>query len=294
MADHEDRKEWGIPGLTKETLDEYWEELLEKAKMNSKEEIHFFYHCTSIKAKADIVENGVILGSPTDMPVFSPLASYKGLIGTWFAVSSRELPSKSPYGSQRALFKVNEFMTYLSTEIKEPEVYDHENRWDAPEELESRSKHKAGGVKTSKKVRDKKKKERPINLRQKECYLKHKLPKPEEEPVLTDPQLFFECAYYYGNTQYIRLLLVRAADPLAIWCEEMCKEIDLFHNPFLQYKNGRIWTRRKGKLTNQSDVTVDVKVVGNIDLTLMPNKPEWDTVSKNMRRAGADPELGIC
>lgn len=48
---HSDRKEWGIPGINKDTLEEYWEDLLEKVKLNRKEEITFFITARLLKQK---------------------------------------------------------------------------------------------------------------------------------------------------------------------------------------------------------------------------------------------------
>lgn len=179
-------------------------------------------------------------------------------------------------------------MNYLGTELKEGNESEGDDKWDAPESDEDKGK----GGKTKKeasKKKDKKKNKGNVNKKQKECYLKHTLPPPK--PNLTVPLLFFECAHYYGTTQYVRLLLVRSSDPKAEWCKEMCKELEIRNNPFLQFLHGRIWTYRSSD--SGKGIVVEVLLVGDIEFDKLLEPPEWDEVG-TVSRAGFDPRLGIC
>ncbi|XP_053391017.1 uncharacterized protein LOC128553857 [Mercenaria mercenaria] len=102
------------PLLKKDKLNEYWGGLTEMIKLNKEEDIMYFCHCTRIRARDGITSKGVIYGSSTDFPSSAPLASNEEMTGTWFSLSSAELPSKSPYGTQRIKFPSHDFMSYLT------------------------------------------------------------------------------------------------------------------------------------------------------------------------------------
>lgn len=286
MAHHIDRTDWGVSRTGKETLDAYWDKLLEKADYNDKEEIKYFLHCTTLKGKKSITKSGKLYGGQTDLPARAPLASYAELKGIWLAISSLEMPRRSPYGTQRMVFRVRDIMTYLGNEMKDGSDSENEDKWDAPEcddEMEKSKKSNNGGCKSKNK-----KKHRQVNMQQKECYMKHKIPK---KPQLSVPLLFFECAHYYGSTQYVRLLLVRSSDPKVEWCHETCKELDIRDNPFLQFLHGRVWTYRSGD--SGRGIIIEVLVVGDIIFDQLLEPPTWDEVG-TVSRAGFDPRLGIC
>lgn len=284
MADDVDRSEWGASGTSRDTLEEYWNKLLEKADYFEKEEIKFFYHCTSLTGKRSIMHCKQLNGGKTDLPAKAPLASYDGLKGVWLAISSKDLPNRSPYGTQRMVFRVKDIFTYMGKDLTEHS--DSEDRWDA-EESDEETVGTAQIAKGKAKKRDKKK-QRKANKQQKECYLKPRIP---DKPKLTIPLLFFECAHFYGSTQYVRLLLVRCTDPKAEWCRETCKELDIHDNPFLQFLNGRIWTYRSGE--SGKGVVIEVLLVGDIAFDKLLEPPIWDEVG-TLPRAGFDPRLGIC
>jgi hypothetical protein len=286
MADDIDRSEWGHSQTSKEVLNDFWGKLLEKADYCEKEEIKFFLHCTTLTGKKSIMKSGRLYGGQTGLPARAPLASYDDLKGIWLAISSKDLPRRSPYGTQRMVFRVRDIMTYLGTDLKEGSESDNEDKWDAPESDDDKGKGGKSNKRTTKKKN--KGKHRTVNREQKECYLKHKIP---TKPKLSVPLLFFECAHYYGSTQYARLLLVRSSDPKADWCREMCKELDIRDNPFLQFLNGRIWTYRSGDMGR--DIVVEVLVVGDIVFDQLLEPPSWDEVG-TVSRAGFDPRLGVC
>lgn len=285
MADVIDGTEWGVSKIKKETLDEYWGLLLEKADYNDKEEIKFFLHCTTLKGKKSIIKSGRLFGGKTDLPARAPLASYEELKGVWLAISSEDLPRRSPYGTQRMVFRVRDIMTYLGTKPKDGSDVEDDDRWDAPE---SDGEEAKGGKSKKTRRKEKKKNKGNVNRKQKECYLKHKIP---PKPQLSVPLLFFECAHHYGTTQYARLLLVRSSDPKVEWCREMCKELDIRDNPFLQFLHGRIWTYRSGD--SGKSVVVEVLVIGDIVFDQLLEPPIWDEVG-TLSRAGFDPRLGVC
>ena len=282
MADY---NEWGHSKTDKATLDEYWDKLLERADKNDKEEIHYFLHCTSQKGRKGIEKSGYIKGGGSDLPAHAPLASYPGLKGTWFALSGKELPTRSPYGTQRMRFKVKDILAYLGTD-GQTEDRDSDDVWDAPEE-ENTAKSGTGGKGQKGKAKGQKKKK--VNPKQKECYLKNKVP---QKKAFAMPLLFFECAHFYGNNQYVRLLLVRASDPQVEWCREMCKEIEIYHNPFFQVMHGRLYTYRHSP-ERSWDVFIEVLLVGDLALDQIQEGPEWDQVG-TLTRAGFNPRLGVC
>ena len=170
---------------------------------------------------------------------------------------------------------------YISDDTDEAD----DDKWDSHEAdvaeqdaYSKKGKNKTGG-----------KKAKPVNRKQKECYLKHKVP---EKLKLRDPLLFFECAHYFGSNQYVRLLLVRDSDTKVEWCREFCKELDIRNNPFLEFHYGRIWTYSYSK-EGKHNVLVEVLVVGDIVFERLEQPPNWDVVG-TMSRSGFDPRLGIC
>ncbi|KAL4235609.1 hypothetical protein ACF0H5_004005 [Mactra antiquata] len=282
-----DRSEWEAPKTSKAMLDEYWDKLLKKADDNEQEEIKFFLHCTTLNGKKSILKCGRLNGGTTTLPDRAPLASYLGMKGIWFAIAPRELPRRSPYGTQRMKFRVRDIMTYLGRPIDTNDI-DEDDQWHATEEDQGLEKEKKGKAKGNKDKKSRKKAQSHLK-RQKECYLKHKLP---EKQQLSQPMLFFENAHYYGNNQYVRLLLVHPQDPNVEWCLEFCKELDIRDNPFLQFLHGRIYTYRKGEHPNSS-IFVEVLVVGDVVFNDLLEPPDWDEVG-TMSRAGFDPRNGIC
>ena len=268
-------------------LDDYWDELLKKADHNEEDEIKFFCHCTTLKGKKGIEQAGCLIGGPTNLPARAPLASYEGLRGIWLAPALKELPKRSPYGSQRLVFRVRDIMAYLGQDFQEDnDDTDEDDKWNAPE-TESVNDKPVSGKRGKKKADRKKPKE--VNRKQKECYLKNKIP---EKVQLRDPLLFFECAHYFGSNQYVRLLLIRNTDPKVEWCRGFCKEIELRNNPFLGFQNGRIWTYTRSK-EGTNDIILEVLVVGDIKFERLEQPPSWDVVG-TMSRSGFDPRLGIC
>lgn len=281
----DDRELWGVPRTDKRTLDDYWDKLLEKADHNEREEIKFFLHCTTLKGKKAITKSGCLIGGKTDLPARAPLASYEGLKGTWLAMSTRDLPSRSPYGTQRMIFRVRDIMQYMGM-AEDTTARDSDDTWEAPEdELGGRS-----GRQKTKSGKDKKKKHKPVNSKQKDCYLRHKV---TQKPRLTMPLLFFECAHFYGDNQYLRMLLVRESDPKSDWCREMCKEINIHDNPFFQFLNGRLYTYCQSESTKVNQIFIEILVVGDIVFDKLLEPPNWDEVG-TLSRAGFDPRLGIC
>lgn len=286
-----DYENWGVSKTSKETLDEYWDALLYKADHNEEEEIKFFLHCTSLTGRKKIETSGGLIGGYTNLPARAPLASYDGLRGIWLAPSPKELPTRSPYGTQRMVFKVRSIINYLRT-FDESRELDEDDRWDAPESTDQDAGSKGKGKKDKGKAKDKKKaKQRGKNQPQPQSkrLTKHDEPRPRSDL----PLLFFECAHFYGNNQYVRLLLVRASDPKAEWCKEFCKQLDFRNNPFLCYRWGRLFTYSGNASLRTRDVMVEVLVVGDIVFEKLEEPPDWDEVG-TIQRAGFDPRLGIC
>ena len=294
MAENQ-KEEWGSSKTSLDALDTFWGKLLEILEYdNEREEIKYLLHCTTLNGKKAITESGRLNGGATDLPAKAPLASYLGLKGIWMAPSPPELPRRSPYGTQRMIFKVGDMIKYLGTKYEESGEEDDsvvnaddEDTWDAvqPDGI----KEPKGRVsKKGKDKRERKKKHREVNRKQKECYLKHKVAQKAE---LELPLLFFECAHHYGSTQYVRLLLVRASDPKVEWCRQFCKEIELCDNPFFEFETGRVWTYRMGGKGRY--IVVELLIVGNIVFDKLREHPTWDDVG-TLSRAGFDPRIGLC
>lgn len=282
-----DRSEWGTSMTSQAMLDEYWEKLLKKADDYEQEEIKFFIHSTTLTGKKSIQKSERLNGGMTDLPARAPLASYCGLKGIWFAMSNRELPRRSPYGTQRMKFRVRDIMTYLGRKIEDKRDSDDDDRWDTSETEPVADKVRKG----KKGNKDKKSRNKSKNhlKRQKECYLKHKVP---EKAQLSQPLLFFENAHHYNNTQYVRLLLIHPLHPNVEWCREFCKELDIRNNPFLHFLHGRIYTYRTGEHP-KSGIFIEVLVVGDIVFSELLEPPVWDEVG-TLTRAGFDPRCGVC
>ena len=277
---------WGTSKTSLETLDFYWDSVLKIVEFGcEREEIKFLIHCTTLTGKKLIKESGRLIGGSTDLPARAPLASYTGLKGIWMALSPMELPTRSPYGTQQMIFRVGDITKYLGRQYEdESENVEDGDMLDATEEdvhSEKDKKSRKG------KKKERKRKQRNVNRKQKECYLKHKIP---EKIELELPLLFFECAHHYGSTQYVRLLLICASDPKVEWCRQFCKEIELCDNPFFEFEKGRVWTYR---LTGKArDIVVEVLIVGDIVFDKLREPPSWDVVG-TMSRAGFDPKLGL-
>lgn len=287
MAEGE-MENWGTSKTSLDTLDSYWNKLLEVLEYdNEREEVKFLLHSTTLKGKNSIKESGCLYGGPTDLPARAPLASYTGLKGVWMAPSPIELPSRSPYGTQRMVFRVGDIIKHLGTKYEEDtEETNDEEKWDAEDDAEVQP-IKGSGTKKGGKKKDRKKKHREVNRKQKECYLKHKIP---EKVELELPLLFFECTHHYGSTQYARLLLIRASDPKVEWCKQFCKEIELCDNPFFEFETGRVWTYKLGG--RGRDIIVEILVVGDIVFEKLRQPPDWDVVG-TLSRAGYDPKIGL-
>ena len=291
MADSE-KAHWGSSKTSLDTLDSFWDRLLEILEYdNEREEIKYLLHCTTLNGKKSITESSRLYGGATDLPARAPLASYTGLKGIWMAPSPVELPRRSPYGTQRMIFRVGDIIKYLGTKYEESGDDDEndvdEDKWDAVQQDDIKET-KGKGSKKGKDKKDRKKKNREVNRKQKDCYLKHKI---AQKPELELPLLFFECAHHYGSTQYVRLLLVRASDPKAEWCRQFCKEIELCDNPFFEFETGRVWTYRMGG--KGRDIVVELLVVGDIVFDKLRQHPDWDDVG-TLSRAGFDPRIGLC
>lgn len=267
---------WNMSRTSLDTLDEWWHNLMGKCDYLEEEEIKFFYHCTTMKGKESIQRDGKLIGGYTDLPARAPLASNYDAKGVWLAMSPKELPLRSPYGTQRVIIKVRALMTQLSTPL-ETVCVDSDDQYHAPEPIETLKGRK----------KEKKKTRKPAKKNQKDCYLKHKL---QEKPELQTPLLFFECAHHYGSTQYVRLILIRQDDDLVDWCRETLKEINIKDNPFLCFKWGRIFSYTVSN--RKHDIIVETLVLGDITLNKMTELPDWDVVG-TVSRAGFDPRLGV-
>lgn len=272
---------WGKSITDQNTLELWWDRLMEKCDYLEEEEVKYFYHCTTLKGMDSIQKEEKLNGGYTGLPARAPLASNGDVKGVWVAMSPKELPSRSPYGTQRVVIKVRSLMAQLSTPRHIDEV-ESDDRYDAPSDDEDNGKKKGKGKK-----KDKKKTRKPVKKNQKDCYLQHRQP---EKQKFETPFLFFECAHFYGSTQYVRLILIRQDDELVDWCRETLKEINIRDNPFLGFKWGRIFTYTVSN--RKHDVIVETLVVGNIHLDSMTEPPNWDTVG-TVSRAGFDPRLGV-
>ncbi|KAL3863567.1 hypothetical protein ACJMK2_005318 [Sinanodonta woodiana] len=268
--------------VTPDILEDYWEDLVRVAEHLEREEIKYFLHCTSLKGKDLITKSKKLIGGYTELPERAPLALNKEMRGLWLAPSPADLPTKSPYGTQRIVMKVRDVMTYLSSPTNEDD-YNSDDRWDAPSSGEEDS---AKGKKEKKK-KEQKKKHRPAKKNQKDCYLQQKMP---QKPRLGQLMLFFECAHFYGTTQYVRMVLIRPNDEHAEWCRENLKEVPLHNNPFLEFKCGRMYTYTG--VQGYKQIIVELLIVGEIMLDKLPEAPKWDVVG-TAPRAGFDPRIGI-
>jgi len=270
---------------SKETLDEWWEEVMKIADYLNQEEIKYFLHCTTLKNKEAILKKETLRGGYTGLPKRAPLASNPEVLGIWIAPSTVERPDRSPYGSHQMRIKVRDLMNFMCGTLDDENDVDDDEKWDAEsDEEETTSK---GGKKGKRK--EKKKKQRPLKKNQKECYAKHKMPQKQQRG--DKPLLFFECAHYYGNTQYVRMVLIRASDIHVDWCRVNLKEIDIHSNPLFLWTWGRVFTHTVGD-KGRKEVIVELLVIGDILLDKLGEKPAWDTVSK-ITRAGFDPRLGV-
>lgn len=272
---------WGKSKTDKKTLELWWDRLMEKCDYLEEEEVKYFYHCTTLRGMDSIQKEEKLNGGYTGLPARAPLASNEDVKGVWVAMSPKELPSRSPYGTQRVVIKVRSLMTQLSTPRQTDEV-ESGDRYDAPSDDEDVGKKKGKGKK-----KDKKKARKPVKKNQKDCYLQHRQPEKQEYAT---PFLFFECAHFYGSTQYVRLILIRQDADLVDWCRETLKEINIRDNPFLGFKWGRIFTYTVSD--RKHDIIVETLVVGDIHLNNMTESPNWDTVG-TVSRAGFDPRLGV-
>ena len=290
MAEYE-TEHWGTSKTSLDTLDSFWEKLLEILEYdNEREEIKYLLHCTTLSGKKAITGSGRLYGGATDLPARAPLASYSGLKGIWMAPSPAELPRRSPYGTQRMVFRVGDVIKYLGTKYENSSDDDDDNddddKWDTGGQDDKKAT-KGRGSKKGREKRDRKKKQREVIRKQKD-YLKHKIAQKAE---LDLPLLFFECAHHYGSTQYVRLLLVRASDPKVEWCKQFCKEIELCNNPFFEFETGRVWTYRIGGKAR--DIVVELLVIGDVVFDKLRQPPDWDDVG-TLSRAGFDPRIGLC
>ena len=94
-------------------MDSFWEKLLETLEYdNEREEIKYLLHRTTLSGKKAITGSGRLYCGATDLLVRAPLASYCGLKGIWMAPSPVELPRRSPYDTQRMVFRVVTGMLY--------------------------------------------------------------------------------------------------------------------------------------------------------------------------------------
>lgn len=286
-----------VTGLKKDMLEDYWEELLKHADFYEAEEIKFFSHCTSINKKESILKSGRFEGGYTGLPKNAPLASNPDLVGIWLAPSTVDIPQKSPYGTHQMCMKAKDLISYMfQPYVEEVEVDSvSDDRWDAAddsdEETCSGGKGRKGkGSKKGKEQKSKKKQRKP-KKNQKDCYATGHKSVPPLNPRGEKPSVFFECAHYYGSTQYVRMLLVRAGHPQMNWCIDNLVDVNIHDNPFFQLKWGRLYS-----YTVQEDgkkgLVVELLVVGDIVLDKLNEKPSWDTVGK-LQRAGFDPRVGV-
>ena len=192
------------------------------------------------------------------------------------------------------IFEVGDIIQYLMTRHKDNDNNNDESDQDTRDASEPEDTKTKWNSRSKKKQvkRERKRKSRPVNVRQKECYLKHKIVQPVElEVPLLPPLLFFECAHYYGSTQYVRLLLVRQSDPKVEWCRQFCKEINLSDNPFFKFDTRKVWTYQMRDRTRS--IIVEMLIVGDIIISELCHPPKWDDVGK-LTRAGGDPMIGVC
>ena len=160
MADSE-KAHWGSSKTSLDTLISFWDRLLEILEYdNEREEIKYLLHCTTLNGKKSITESGRLYGGATDLPARASLASYVGLKGIWMAPSPVELPRRSPYGTQRMIFRVVDIIKYLGSKYEESgdddENYMDEDKWDAVEQ-DNTKETKGKGSKKGKYKNDRKK-----------------------------------------------------------------------------------------------------------------------------------------
>lgn len=270
-----------------EELNFWWDSLLQKPLDDDNDEMEYFYHCTFKNSMGKIKGSGILEGHFTDIPTKAPLTVCK-VKGVWMALSPKKRPTKSPYGTQRLLVKTSDLIGLLTTRwaVGEGSLVDEDDSWDADDDTIDKRKGKAGKQSS----KDKKRKDKQ-KRQQKKQYLKPKYQQPEE-PMCKLPLLFFECAHHFDSIQYIRLVLVRSQDEQVIWCKDHLKEIDLEDNPFFKYnrESQKVYSRCKSK--GKVVVIVEIFIVGDINLNMLPTAPEWDEVG-TLSRASGDPEMGV-
>ncbi|XP_071135307.1 uncharacterized protein [Mytilus edulis] len=104
-----------MANISKEKLDEYYLNLLEKTEYMTKENMHYFSHCTHLSTKRKISDSGKLLGNSTEMPLRAPLAGNKRIKGVWFEMQPKQLPKYSPYGTKRLIIPADKFMLHMCT-----------------------------------------------------------------------------------------------------------------------------------------------------------------------------------
>ncbi|XP_076078991.1 uncharacterized protein LOC143049108 [Mytilus galloprovincialis] len=104
-----------IANISKEKLDEYYLKLLEKTEYMTKENMHYFSHCTHLSTKRKISDSGKLLGNSTEMPLRAPFAGNKRIKGVWFEMQPKQLPKYSPYGTKRLIIPADKFMLHMSS-----------------------------------------------------------------------------------------------------------------------------------------------------------------------------------
>ena len=261
---------------SQEKLTEYWNSLLKHADFLEPEEFKFFLHCTKLSTKEKIVKSGTVRGGLTDLPRRAPLACHSELRGVWLAPATKELPTRSPYGTHRLVFKARDILSYLWRQEKEQK--NEEDVWDA-EINETKSKNKKGKHKNNKKSKH----------AQKDCYKTKD--KSHEKNSGPKPLLFFEHAHYYGNTQYVRLILMRGDSEHAAWCHDNLLNLNIHDNPFFKLQWGRVYSYTIGE-TGKREVMVEILLLDDIRFSELNDMPTWDEVSKT-ERAGFDPRVGV-
>lgn len=208
------------------------------------------------------------------------------------APSSVDLPEKSPYGNHRMCIKAKDLISYMFQSYEEETEANSDEEWHAQSSDDDTTGSKGNKGKGGKRGKEgkKKQKQRKPKKNQKECYATGHKSAPPPKQRGNKPMLFFECAHHYGNTQYVRMLLVRAGDPQMNWCIENLKEINIHDNPFFQLKWGRLYSANGEH--GRKELVVEILIVGDIVMEKFPSKPNWETVGK-LQRAGFDPRLGV-
>ncbi|XP_045165049.2 uncharacterized protein LOC123528985 [Mercenaria mercenaria] len=245
------------PFLSKDKLDEYWRQLSGRIMFKAEEEIVNFCHCTGIKARREIINDGVIYGSETDTPSSAPLASNEELRGTWFSLATNDLPRKSPYGSQRMKIRAEDFMACL-----------------LKNELKLNTNDTVNGTDESKMPEDSEVTKEPLLFF--ECA--HRYGNRRYARLLlvraSDPMITW-CKNTCKEISLRDNPVLEYRDG-RIWSRAHGQRMG-------------VWSRSHGQCI---DVTVEVLVVGDIYLDQVSHGLEWDKVKKSMR-AGGDPILGL-